>query len=84
MMLFVSKEVIEYQTDVTCKISKSFNFLLQGEINKSKKVFDDVGITTGPFLMLRNSRLETDFYATHFNYDLSRCLDECLHRDFNM
>jgi hypothetical protein len=34
-----------------------------------------------PFLMMRNMRLEADFYATYFNYEVGRCLDECLNRD---
>ena len=34
-----------------------------------------------PFLMMRNSKIEADFYATYFNYDIAKCLDECLHRD---
>jgi hypothetical protein len=56
--------------------------------------FDDVGLGSDgvssnparsdypePFLLMRNKKLDSEFYATYFNYDLSRCLDDCLNRD---
>jgi hypothetical protein len=48
----------------------------------SQSFIGDEGIE--PFKLLRNTFLEAEPYAVYQEYDLGRCLDECLHRDVQM